>query len=146
MGGPNDGMSHASRIISLTANFPVASVTTDKNTRNFLTVDSALRIRRPHRSLCSKDILRPRARSYALETLYDPLYSNCTFACDVQYALTQWDRVKPVKVTLTQLDKQLNAFSMETMIITVFTSTPTLKRHSLRQGNRVQKHCLSTMC
>jgi hypothetical protein len=40
---------------------------------NFFISDSALQIGRPHRSLCCKDILRPTARSFALQTLYDPL-------------------------------------------------------------------------
>jgi len=124
VGGTNDGMSHASRIISLTANFPVASVPADKNNGIFLMSNSALQIGRPHRSLCSKGILRPTARSYALNTLYDPLYSNFKLTCDVQYTLTELDRVKPAKVTLAQLGKQLSAFSTETMIITMFTSTP----------------------
>jgi len=95
--------------------------------------DSALQIGRPRRSLCSKDILRPTARSSALQTLYDPLYSNFKLTWDVQYtrALTQRDRAKPATVTLAQLGKQLNAFSMETMIITMFASMPTLLRHAL---------------
>lgn len=86
--------------------------------------NSALQIGRPHRSLCSKGILRPTASSYVLQTLYDPLYSNFKLTCDVQYTLTELDRVKPAKVTLAQLGKQLSAFSTETMIITMFTSTP----------------------
>jgi len=73
------------------------------------------------------------------------MYSNFKLTCDVQYTLTQWDRVKPVEVTLIQIGKQLNAFSMETMIITMFTSMPTLKRHAFSHRNRVQKHFLSTM-
>jgi hypothetical protein len=95
--------------------------------------DSALQIGRPRRSLCSKDVLRPTARSSALQTLYDPVYGNFKLTWDVQYtrALTQRDRAKPATVTLAQLGKQLNAFSMETMIITMFASMPTLLRHAL---------------
>jgi len=55
--------------------------------RNFLTQDSALQIGRPRRSLWSKDIPRPTARSCTLQTLYDPMDSNFKLTCDVQYTL-----------------------------------------------------------
>jgi len=75
VGGTNDGMSHASRIISLTDNFPVASVTTDKNREIFL--------RRTRR--CRSDGLIGRYATRISSALGQAVtrYKRCTIQCTV---------------------------------------------------------------